>query len=968
MCETKVYGVYPFLVPLRYAFFVLACISFASIHATPRRVPMTLFFSLGRTGQPLLRLTGPQLSVGLFSLSTRPRLALLPGRLAALAAQKRAQHNALLAKKLAALHAHRPLIRAPRNPAISGGAIVSEPSTVQESINQIIYPADLFISNSITSPEFIGTLEGAASDNVLKSGDTMTGDLVMGHQSGIQLQGSDDGNTVRLQAPASVASGYNLTFPDYQGPAHAVMINQGGGTLAWHDVSPTSRYIQDGGNAVGEEVTIGTQDNYPLGFITNSVERMSIGTDGSVSTNGRFIINSGGAYVSGDVEIDGDLNFDGNMDVEGTLTTGGRLTVTSGGALISGDVEINGDIDFNGDIAVEQTLTSGGKLTVLAGGSEITGGLQLKQAGAIELYDLQPAQDQKVSVRAPNDLVSSFSLILPDSMGVSGYVLGIKSSVTGELEWIDIGADSPLVQSGGNTLGEGITMGTLDANSVSLIAGGNPQLVVDPSGNTRINGTLTVAEKMIIESQGAEIIGPLALQNQAQIRLYEAAPGTDYVALQSPLSIPAIYTLTLPTTAGSFGQVLSTDGAGNLSWASSPAPAGAVMLGGNTVAATMDVGTNNGYALRLETSGSPRISIASGGGITMHQLISAEDNIRLEDQHQVIFEDSGSNTVALYAPATISSSYALALPTADGTSGQVLTTNGAGQLSWSSGGTPANAVLLGGNTVSATMDVGTNNGYALRLETSGTPRISIASGGGITMHQPISAEDNIHLEDQHQVIFEDSGSNTVALYAPATISSSYALALPTADGTSGQVLATDGAGNLSWASSPAPVNAVLLGGNTVASTMQVGTLNAHDLALFTSGSSRLVIGSEGVYAATVDPDFGLAVIMDNTGKIGTSVSSRRFKCGIQEIGEDHDRFMQLRPVRYHLRRDIAHQTLYGFVAEELFDVYPELVVLDKEGTPLGIKEYLFSGILVNELQRLAREVAEMRQELALLRQ
>ncbi len=296
-----------------------------------------------------------------------------------------------------------------------------------------------------------------------------------------------------------------------------------------------------------------------------------------------------------------------------------------------------------------------------------------------------------------------------------------------------------------------------------------------------------------------------------------------------------------------------------------------------------------------------------------------------------------------------------------------MTTNGAGQLGWSSGGTPENAVLLGGNNVAATMDVGTNNAHALRLETSGIARISIASGGGITTHQPISAEDNIRLEDQHQVIFEDSGSNTVALYAPSTITSSYALALPVADGTNGQVLTTNGAGQLGWSSGGTPENAVLLGGNTVAATMQVGTLNNHDLALFTNGMSRLVIGSDGVYGSTVDPDFGLAMIMDNTGKVGTMVSSRQFKCGIREIGEDNERFMQLRPVRYHLRRDIAHKTLYGFVAEELFDVYPELVVLNDEGKPLGIKEYLFPAILVNELQRLAREVFDLRQELELLR-
>jgi hypothetical protein len=53
-----------------------------------------------------------------------------------------------------------------------------------------------------------------------------------------------------------------------------------------------------------------------------------------------------------------------------------------------------------------------------------------------------------------------------------------------------------------------------------------------------------------------------------------------------------------------------------------------------------------------------------------------------------LFEDAdnGSNYVSFKAPATIASNVAWTLPNADGTSGQVLSTNGSGTLSWASAG------------------------------------------------------------------------------------------------------------------------------------------------------------------------------------------------------------------------------------------------------------------------------------------
>jgi hypothetical protein len=58
----------------------------------------------------------------------------------------------------------------------------------------------------------------------------------------------------------------------------------------------------------------------------------------------------------------------------------------------------------------------------------------------------------------------------------------------------------------------------------------------------------------------------------------------------------------------------------------------------------------------------------------------------------------------------------------------------------------------------------------------------------------------INLVNQNEARFEDAtGGQYVGIKSPTTVSSSYTLVLPTATGTSNQVLQTDGSGNLSFA-------------------------------------------------------------------------------------------------------------------------------------------------------------------------
>jgi len=71
---------------------------------------------------------------------------------------------------------------------------------------------------------------------------------------------------------------------------------------------------------------------------------------------------------------------------------------------------------------------------------------------------------------------------------------------------------------------------------------------------------------------------------------------------------------------------------------------------------------------------------------------------------------------------------------------------------------------------------------------------------------------------------DSDGSHYVGFQSAATVSTNIVWTLPAADGTSGQVLKTDGSGNLSWAADATNVAAGSLSGTTMASNVVTSSL------------------------------------------------------------------------------------------------------------------------------------------------
>jgi hypothetical protein len=118
-------------------------------------------------------------------------------------------------------------------------------------------------------------------------------------------------------------------------------------------------------------------------------------------------------------------------------------------------------------------------------------------------------------------------------------------------------------------------------------------------------------------------------------------------------------------------------------------------------------------------------------------------------------------------------------------------------------------------------------------------------------------------------------------------------------------------------------------------------------------------GVRGVTTGVMD---AVGVMIDSAGQLGTVSSSRRVKRDIEDMGEASEALMRLRPVifRYKASLDPTGSPQYGLVAEEVAEAVPDLVVCDREGQPDTVRYHVLVPMLVNEIQKDRKTIAEDR--------
>ena len=215
----------------------------------------------------------------------------------------------------------------------------------------------------------------------------------------------------------------------------------------------------------------------------------------------------------------------------------------------------------------------------------------------------------------------------------------------------------------------------------------------------------------------------------------------------------------------------------------------------------------NSTSTSYGASGSHSVAIGYASKATNSYSVAIGNRVWNTTANQISIGHGGGITGT---PEKVQISESYTLPTADGTSGQVMTTNGSGVVSFTTvsggGGGLANVVedtspQLGGDldVNSKAINFGDSNGTTTNMLTFG-------AGGDLKMYHHATAgtyitengTGNLNLMAGDLRLMNGAGSTTLQSQSSGIrISNSYTL--PTADGTNGQVMTTDGSGAVSFA-------------------------------------------------------------------------------------------------------------------------------------------------------------------------
>ena len=400
-------------------------------------------------------------------------------------------------------------------------------------------------------------------------------------------------------------------------------------------------------------------------------------TQGTRTGNTTLYASAANNFVSGHcVSIDANLNL---TDAGGACTTGG-----GGGTVNSGTA---GQIAY---YSTSSTIVSGNPNITISNGA-LTLGISTSVLGQAILAG---SSSGAVTIQ-PQAAAGTYNFNLPVTAGTSGQ---------------------PLLSGGG--AGAAMTFGTL-----GVAAGGTGQTtltnhgVLVGAGTGGITQLTAAAAGTVLTGQGATsdpsftATPTLGVQQttQGQLVLANTAAGAFSITVQSSNSASAAWTLTLPTTAGSNGQVLQTNGSGVTTWTS--AGAGTVNSG--------TTGQLAYYASSTAAVSSAADTSISNGALTLGVANSVAG--------QVILEGSSSGAVTIQAQAA-AGAYNFNLPVTAGTSGQPLLSGGGSSTAMSFGTLGVTGGGTGDTSLASNGILYGNGASAISATSAGTQGQCLAAG------------------------------------------------------------------------------------------------------------------------------------------------------------------------------------------------------------------------------------------------
>jgi Chaperone of endosialidase len=247
--------------------------------------------------------------------------------------------------------------------------------------------------------------------------------------------------------------------------------------------------------------------------------------------------------------------------------------------------------------------------------------------------------------------------------------------------------------------------------------------------------------------------------------------------------------------------------------------------------------------------------------------------------------------------------------------------------------------------------------FALYANTTGDVNTAVGSG---TMPSNTTGSANTALGVNALNLNTTGGSNTAvgfqALFGNTTASNSTAIgsnALGNSSGTGNIAL-----GRLAGFNITSGNNNIHIGNSAPGNESNTIRIGNTQTATFLAGVNGVTLSS------------GTEVFVDSSGRLGTITSSLRFKEDIRDMGEASRDLMKLRPVSFHYKAghdDGSRLPQYGLIAEEVAQVYPDLVQYDDQGKPFTVRYHAINAMLLNELQKQQEVVEDQRAQIGSLK-
>jgi hypothetical protein len=235
---------------------------------------------------------------------------------------------------------------------------------------------------------------------------------------------------------------------------------------------------------------------------------------------------------------------------------------------IFGNSQIEDDTILDADVASAAAI----QLSKLG-----TGNLTLINQGSVIFKELTANGTDSVTIEAPNNVTTSYTLKLPLVQGAANSIIandgsGNLSFITAptftDLTITKAGSITTLINATGVALAQIQLEGNGNSNYITTSSDGS----FDIQGNDASNfieyrpstGVLNLAQS---PATGVHSFTDVTLLSQKAIIFNDTTGTPKSVTVKSPTTITTSYTLALPVVQGGASTTLSNDGSGNLSWA-----------------------------------------------------------------------------------------------------------------------------------------------------------------------------------------------------------------------------------------------------------------------------------------------------------------------------------------------------------------------------------------------------------------